>query len=295
MPGEVQTIKYISLDNMTLYTQLMKSYVDEGDAKALKTVMLSQDNRSLLFYRSTEPISDGTEPDYSITLPETNLDSCMKKVVSALSGNVGVFDANGQIIDGGIKLSDIVTTADVEQMIAEAVEKSTHITATIVDTLPSDEAAKPNIIYMLRNASATGSDVYEEYMLIDGRLTMIGDTSTNLDNYYTKQVVDDKIAAAKSEAITDAVAQAGTAADTKDQAILAEAKTYTDQATNGLQDSIDAVDAKVDAVDDRVDTLSTTVQSNTDRIVLLENDRVEINTASADEIRALFAEEESGG
>jgi len=295
MPGEVQTIKYISLDNMTLYTQLMKSYVDEGDAKALKTVMLSQDNRSLLFYRSTEPISDGTEPDYSITLPETNLDSCMKKVVSALSGNVGVFDANGQIIDGGIKLSDIVTTADVEQMIAEAVEKSTHITATIVDTLPSDEAAKPNIIYMLRNASATGSDVYEEYMLIDGRLTMIGDTSTNLDNYYTKQVVDDKIAAAKTEAITDAVAQAGTAADTKDQAILAEAKTYTDQATNGLQDSIDAVDAKVDAVDDRVDTLSTTVQSNTDRIVLLENDRVEINTASADEIRALFAEEESGG
>jgi len=295
MPGEVQTIKYISLDNMTLYTQLMKSYVDEGDAKALKTVMLSQDNRSLLFYRSIEPISDGTEPDYSITLPETNLDSCMKKVVSALSGNVGVFDANGQIIDGGIKLSDIVTTADVEQMIAEAVEKSTHITATIVDTLPSDEAAKPNIIYMLRNASATGSDVYEEYMLIDGRLTMIGDTSTNLDNYYTKQVVDDKIAAAKSEAITDAVAQAGTAADTKDQAILAEAKTYTDQATNGLQDSIDAVDAKVDTVDGRVDTLSTTVQSNTDRIVLLENDRVEINVATEADIRALFAEEESGG
>lgn len=290
MADEQTPIKYISLDNLTLYTQLMKTYSDTGDASAIKTVMLSQDGRSLEFYRSTEPISAGTTPDYSIQIPETNLDSCMKKVVSALQGRVATFNSAGQVQDGGILLSDLVTTTDAQTMIATAISQASHMSATIVDTLPADADAADNVMYLYRNTNASGNDVYEIYLKINGRLTMIDDTSVDLTNYYTKTQVDDKISVAKTQAINDAVAQANAYADTQDAATLASAEAYTDTAVSGLNDTIDAVEAKADANTASINTMSTTVQSNRDRIIALENSTgVNIQTATEAEIRALFS------
>lgn len=295
MAGESNVIKYISLDNLTLYDQLLKSYVDSGDAKSIKTVMLSQDGRSLVFYRDSEPLSQGAVPAYSIQIPETNLDSCMQKVVSALSGNVGVFNASGQVIDGGIALSALITRTDVEALIAQAVATSTHITTTVVQELPTDQNARPNVIYLYQDPNATGSDVYEEWMLINGTLTMIGDTSTDLTNYATQTYVGDRITAASTQIIADAVAQAGTAADAKDAVILAAAEAYTDQQVQGLEDAIDAVDTKADTNATNITNLGVTVRSNTDRIVALENATgLSLTEATEQEIRGLFTVQGSG-
>lgn len=289
--ADTNVIKYISLDNMTLYTQLMKSYVDEGDAKAIKTVMLSTDGKSLEFYKESEPLSDGASPSYSITIPETNLDSCMKKVISALQGNVAMFDNAGQVVDGGVKLSDLITRADVETLIAQAVETSTHLTTVVVEELPSDQDAKDNVIYLIRDDDVTGNDKYQEYVKIQGVLTLIGDTSTNLSDYYTKTQTDDKIAAAKTEAVTEAVTQAGTQADAKDAQVLQDAKAYTDQQVQGLNDAIEAVDTKADANATDITNLGVKVQSNTDRIALLEQSTgITMTPATEAEIRALFSE-----
>ena len=216
-------IKYISLDNMTLYTQLMKSYINQEDAKSIKTVMLSQNGRSLEFYKEAEPLSQDASPAYSIQIPETNLDSCMKKVVSALSGNVPVFDANGQVVDGGIALSALITRADVESLIAQAVATSTHITTVVVEQLPSDQDAKENVIYLIKDDTVTGSDQYQEYIKIQGVLTLIGDTSTDLQDYATKTYVADRITEARTSIISDAVTQADANADTKVAAGVATA------------------------------------------------------------------------
>lgn len=295
MAGEPNVIKYISLDNLTLYDQLLKSYVDSGDAKSIKTVTLSQDGRSLVFYRDSEPLSQGAVPAYSIQIPETNLDSCMQKVISALSGNVGVFNANGQVIDGGIALSALITRTDVESLIAQAVATSTHITTTVVQELPTDQEARANIIYLYQDPNATGSDVYEEWMLINGTLTMIGDTSTDLTNYATQTYVGDRITAASTQIIADAVAQAGTAADAKDAVILAAAEAYTDQQVQGLEDAIDAVDTKADTNATNITNLGVTVRSNTDRIAALENATgLSLVEATEQEIRGLFAVQNSG-
>ena len=284
-------IKYISLDNLTLYDQLLKAYINSEDAKSLKTVMLSQDGKSLEFYRASEPITAGSTPAYSIRIPETNLDSCMKKVVSALSGNVGVFDANGQVIDGGIKLSDLITRTDVESLIATAVEQSTHITTTVVTTLPTDQDAKENVIYLIKDDTVTGTDQYEEWIKIAGVLTKIGDTSTNLTDYATKTYVADRITAATTEIVAEAVAQADANADTKDAAILQEAKGYTDQSIQGINDAIEAVDAKADTNATNISNLTTTVRSNTDRIAALEqSEGINLVSATEAEIRALFTE-----
>lgn len=289
MAGEPNVIKYISLDNLTLYDQLLKSYINSEDAKSLKTVTLSQDGRSLLFYRDSEPLSSGAVAAYSIQIPETNLDSCMQKVISALNGNIGIFNSSGQIVDGGIALSSLITRSDVEALIATAIEQSSHMTTTVVTELPTDQNARPNVIYLYRDANATGSDVYEEWILINGTLTMIGDTSTDLTNYATQTYVADRITAASTQIIADAVSQAGTAADAKDALILAAAEAYTDQEVQGLNDAIDAVDTKADTNATNISNLSTTVTSNTDRIRLLEQSTgINMTEATENEIRALF-------
>lgn len=291
MPDTSDVIKYISLDNLTLYDSLLKSLIASEDAKSIKTVMLSSNGKALEFYRTSEPISSGAVPAYSINIPETNLDACMKKVVSALSGNVSVFDANGQVVDGGIALSALITRNDVESLIAQAIATSSHITTTVVNTLPSDQDAKENVIYLILDPTSTGGDKYEEWLKIGGTLTKIGDTSTELSNYYTKQQVDDKIAVEKASAISQAVATADSNADTKDQAILTAAEGYTDQAIQGLNDAIDAVDTKADTNATNISNLSTTVRSNTDRIALLEaSTGLSLVEATETEIRALFSE-----
>ena len=71
-------IKYISLGNLELFKQLMQGKVDEGDAKAIKTVALSPDQKSLLFYRESEPVKGN--PCYSIEIPGQDLSDVMHKL-----------------------------------------------------------------------------------------------------------------------------------------------------------------------------------------------------------------------
>ena len=283
--ADTNQIKYISLDNVTLYDQLIKQYINSEDAKSLKTVMLSQDGKSLEFYRTSEPIASGAVPAYSITIPETNLDAVMKKVVSALSGHIGVFDVNGQIIDGGIAISDLVTQADVEDLIAEEVGKIHSLTTVVVEELPSDAEAKENVMYLIKDTTVSGSDKYQEWMKLQGTLQKIGDTSVNLDGYATQAYVNDRIIAEKANILADAAAAAATA----DEQVLADAKQYADTKDGQLQDNIDAVDARVDATNTTVSNLTTTVNSHTDRIVALENSSINITVATESDIRALFA------
>lgn len=49
------------------------------------------------------------------------------------------------------------------------------------------------VLYMLRDASSTTEDIYKEYTTIDNVLTLIGDTSINLDGYATENYVDKQI------------------------------------------------------------------------------------------------------
>lgn len=48
------------------------------------------------------------------------------------------------------------------------------------------------IIYLVKDSSMDVADVYREYTTIDGLLTLIGDTSTNLEGYATEKWVKDQ-------------------------------------------------------------------------------------------------------
>lgn len=69
----------------------------------------------------------------------------------------------------------------VDQMIGQIATLSVQK----VDTLPA-ENIKTNVIYLVAKEGAIGSDLYIEYMYIDNKWEILGDTSIDLTNYLTK-------------------------------------------------------------------------------------------------------------
>lgn len=285
------TIKYISLDNLTLYDQLIKNYISVEDAKQIKTVMLGDNGWTLNFYRESEPISNEAVPAYSLALPKTNLDPCMKRVMDALQGNIAVFNNNGSVTDGGVALSDLVTETEAQEMIATAIEAATHLRKQIVEDISTVTNPSDNTIYLVYVEGSDGEDKYKEYTLIDGTMTLIGTTSTDLQDYLTKAQIEALIANAKTDILADAATDAQTRADKA----LADAKTYTDQEIVKLDTKFDAIGDRIDAVEGDIVTINSTLSQHGDRITTLENSATGMTVATEAEIKALFGIVESSG
>lgn len=85
-------------------------------------------------------------------------------------------------------------TADTK--IAQAVQGAAHLKYQIVDgELPVSDQ-DPNTIYMVAHEEESGpdgQDTYVEYMWINNKWEIIGDTRVDLTNYYTKSQTDEKI------------------------------------------------------------------------------------------------------
>ena len=104
-------MQVFTYDNLALYDELLKGYIDAEDAKSLKTVAI--DGNTLKFYRVSEPVGE-TAPAYTITLPKTDLSGLIPKITGATAGNVVTAKADGTVEDSGIKAADLATKAEVK-------------------------------------------------------------------------------------------------------------------------------------------------------------------------------------
>ena len=104
-------LQVFTYDNLSLYDELLKGYIDAEDAKSLKTVAI--DGNTLKFYRVSEPVGE-TAPAYTITLPETDISGLIPKITGATAGNVVTAKADGTVEDSGIKAADLATKAEVK-------------------------------------------------------------------------------------------------------------------------------------------------------------------------------------
>lgn len=104
-------LQVFTYDNLALYDELLKGYVDAEDAKSLKTVAI--DGNTLKFYRVSEPVGE-TTPAYTITLPETDISGLIPKITGATAGNVVTAKSDGTVEDSGIKAADLATKAEVK-------------------------------------------------------------------------------------------------------------------------------------------------------------------------------------
>lgn len=82
--------------------------------------------------------------------------------------------------------TEAATKRYVDNTIAEQIAAASHLRREIVTDIPNARYADENVIYMMKDESATGADKYKEYLLINNEMVLIGDTSVDLSNYVQK-------------------------------------------------------------------------------------------------------------
>lgn len=89
--------------------------------------------------------------------------------------------------------TDVTTTLTpyaTKTYVGEQISNADHLKREIVTEIPKPETADKNTIYMLKIESVTGNDKYREYLLIDGTVQCVGDTSVDLTDYAKTTDVD---------------------------------------------------------------------------------------------------------
>lgn len=138
-------LQVMTLDNLSLYDELIKGYVDAADAKSLKTATL--EGNVLKLYRVSEPVGE-TAPAYEITLPETDISGLIAKMTGATAGNVVVANADGTVADGGVALTSLATKAEVE-----TVDGKADANATAIEKLNGDESTDGSVAKAVKDST----------------------------------------------------------------------------------------------------------------------------------------------
>ena len=90
-------------------------------------------------------------------------------------------------------ISTTLTPYATKTYVGEQISNADHLKREIVTEIPKPETADENTIYMLKIESVVGNDKYREYLLIDGIVQCVGDTSVDLTDYAKITDVDKKL------------------------------------------------------------------------------------------------------
>jgi hypothetical protein len=102
-------------------------------------------------------------------------------------GNGAGYQTKSQV-DAAISGFATVAYVDDEiDKVEQAIASLNHFKTEIVNSI--DEVKAVGILYLIKDESAKGVDTYCEYIVVDGKPVLIGDTTTDLSNYYNKNQV----------------------------------------------------------------------------------------------------------
>lgn len=245
---------------------------------------------------------------------KTAIEKTVSDLTAVVDGNSDAIEALEGRADGfDTAIADRYTKGEVDSAIATAVANSEHLKRDIVEALPEVVSADVHTIYMVAKTDGEGNQMYDEYMLVNGAFEKVGDTKVDLAPYAKTEdvnsainaekeraeaaekalddkikansdllaTVDQRIATAKGEAVTEA----GQAADTKDEAVLAAAKKYADEkvagvdltqvATNkanieALQGTVGTLGSDLDAVEEKAGANESAISGLTERMTAVE-------------------------
>ena len=99
------TYTYLDMNGLRTYDGLIKQYISDADALAIKFGKI--ENGILKLYKVASP-AEGATPDFSLTLPISNF---IEKVNPATAQDIAILNADGTLADGGSKIADLETKA----------------------------------------------------------------------------------------------------------------------------------------------------------------------------------------
>lgn len=120
-------VKIITLKQLGLYDGLVKKYVNDADAKSVKSVKI--EGRTLKFYKVEEPIEEGTLPAYSIEIPETDL-TTVTKAIDAVKAIADKLDGE-DTVEGSVKAQIKALKTELEGQITASEYNDTEIKKSI--------------------------------------------------------------------------------------------------------------------------------------------------------------------
>ena len=128
--------------------------------------------------------------------------------------------------------ADISYVDDEIEGLTDAISKLNHFTTKIVTSV--DEIIETGILYLIKDENIVGVDKYNEYLYINEEAVLIGDTTTNLSDYYTKNQVDGviDIETTAREALENRVK----ILEDVDNATQAELNSYKEEVTTSLNE-----------------------------------------------------------
>lgn len=120
-------VKIITLKQLGLYDRLVKKYINDADAKSIKSVKI--EGRTLKFYKVEEPIGEDVLPAYSITIPETDLTE-VNKAIKAVKDVVDKLDGE-DTVEGSVKAQLKALKTEIEGQITASEYDDTEVKKSI--------------------------------------------------------------------------------------------------------------------------------------------------------------------
>lgn len=227
------------------------------------------------------------------------------------------FGDDSAAIQAAIDIAAADATSKADAALSEAktfvntqISAANHLKREIVEALP-EENIDANTIYMIKDLSAIG-DTYKEYMLIDGQLVQIGDTSVDLSDYIK---TDDAQAAIQTVAdnLSDEIALR-IQNDTAHSTGIQEAKTAVNDLSEVIGELpegsaattlVDYINKKTEnvATNSALAELQTQVNSNTEKadanadsladLIAISPEKNKIESIKVDEVALEIAEDRS--
>lgn len=219
--------KFLNLTGLQTYDEKIKAHIDSKDATNLQSAKSYADSLGSNY----DPA--GTAETKTQELANGQVKTNTDAITALQSGK-----ADKATSLSGYGITDAYTKGQTDSAIATAVANAEHLKREIVAALPEVEEADEHTIYMVGTGDGSENSVYEEYMLINGGFEKIGSSEVDLSGYATKEYAD--------QAETDAIATAGTNADSKIAAKVGDiggstVKQYVDQAKSDAQEYADSL------------------------------------------------------
>lgn len=185
--------EYLDTQGLKVLTEVNKElFVQKESNKGLSDENYTKSEKEKLASLQSYSVATSTENGLMSTADKNKID---KVADGAEVNQINVIKKNGVIVTTQDKTVDISVPVNVSDLVndkgfmnkedfdnatKEALAKLTNFKTSVVDSLPDVATAEENTLYLVKSTETEGN-VYKEYLKINGKYELIGDTSVDID------------------------------------------------------------------------------------------------------------------
>lgn len=185
--------EYLDTQGLRVLTEVNKElFVQKESNKGLSDENYTKSEKEKLASLQSYSVATSTENGLMSTADKNKID---KVADGAEVNQINTIKKNGVIVTTQDKTVDITVPVNVSDLVndkgfmnkedfdkatKEALAKLTNFKTAVVDSLPDVATAEENTLYLVKSTEQEGN-VYKEYLKINGKYELIGDTSVDVD------------------------------------------------------------------------------------------------------------------